>query len=422
MIRLGEFLVASRVCTGGQVRDALRHQVVLGGRLGTNLLELGLIDESTLARYLSKQHRLPALCGDKLQPDPKALQLLPPSAVDRLNSIPYRLREQRLQILCLDPHDEQMLAEVRAVTGCALEPIVVPEFRFNLLLTTLYRLYRSARGIAVDLGTPPVAPVAPQTGSPSLAIQAPPEPLALAAEPAVDLMSEEAFFNIYQTKRTRTAELPVLTGTLLADAAAPAPTTAAPAPAAEPPVPELAEADLEMVMPAPPPRDESPLDFQSASQLLAQVRDRDQVAHAVLRFARSDFRRALLFTVHRAWIVGWDAIGVGMAPGDFSKLVLPLSQPSVFATVVKSRAHYLGGLPRDRVNVQFLGAIGRQIPASACVLPISVGGQVLNIFYGDNGHRRHCPSDIGELLILALKISQSYEALFRARFDEAALP
>jgi len=417
MTRLGEYLVLSRVCTGGQVRDALRQQVVLGGRLGTNLLELGLVDESTLARYLSKQHRVPALCGDKLQPDAPALKLLSPRAVERLNAVPYRLRDQRLQVLCLDPHDDRMLAEVRATTGCALEPIVVPEYRFNLLLTTIYKIYRSARGIAVDLSSPP-----PPTGVPLVSApqQVVPGPLSLAEATGTDLMSEEAFLTIYQTKRTRTAELPVLTGTLVADAA---PTPAvAPVPAAAPSTAEPDETVLELVEPAAPPRDESPLDFHNASQLLTRANDRNEVALVVLRYARSIFKRAMLFTVHREWIVGWDAIGVGLDQLSFRKLVLQLNEPSVFATVVQNRAHYLGGLPRERVNVQFLGAAGRQIPKSACVLPVVVGGRVLNIFYGDNGHQRHCPSDIGELLILALKISQSYEALFRARFDEATLP
>lgn len=404
---LGEYLVLSRVCSGGQVRDALRHQVVLGGRLGSNLLELGLIDESTLARYLSKQHRLPALCGDKLQPDVPALKLLSPRAVDRLNAIPYRLRDQRLQLLCLDPHDDKMLAEVRNLTGCALEPVVVPEYRFNLLLTTIYHIYRSARGIAVDLNPPPLPAGVPLVSAPAAT-----GPLSLTEATGGDLMSEDAFLTIYQTRRTRTAELPVLTGTLLADAA--------PAPAA--PAREPAETVLELVEHAAPPRDESPLDFHNASQLLTRVNDRTEVALAVLRFARTIFKRAMLFTVHREWIVGWEAIGVGLDPMAFRKLALPLTESSVFATVVQSHAHYLGGLPKERVNVQFLGATGRQIPKSACVLPVAVGGRVLNIFYGDNGHQQHCPSDIGELLILALKISQSYEAMFRARFNESTLP
>ena len=43
MPKLGELLVASGLLTADQVEQALRAQVLWGGRLGTNLIELGFV-------------------------------------------------------------------------------------------------------------------------------------------------------------------------------------------------------------------------------------------------------------------------------------------------------------------------------------------------------------------------------------------
>jgi hypothetical protein len=53
------------------------------------------------------------------------------------------------------------------------------------------------------------------------------------------------------------------------------------------------------------------------------------------------------------------------------------------------------------------------VPLSVCVLPVLVRGRVVNLFYGDNGHKAHCPNDIGELLILSQRVSRAYEDLFQ---------
>ena len=91
MRALGELLCADGICTRQQIEDAVRNQVILGGMLGTNLVELGYIDEETLARYLARAHNLPTLFGADIHPDAEALALLTPDAVARLNVIPFEI-------------------------------------------------------------------------------------------------------------------------------------------------------------------------------------------------------------------------------------------------------------------------------------------------------------------------------------------
>jgi hypothetical protein len=75
------------------------------------------------------------------------------------------------------------------------------------------------------------------------------------------------------------------------------------------------------------------------------------------------------------------------------------------------RAHFLGALPKTPVNSRFVKALGGEQPRSAFIIPILFKGKVVNILYGDNGPGTDASFDIGELLILAMKIPQSFEDL-----------
>src|SRR6185436_996470 len=74
MPRLGELLVKTKALTEDQVEQAVRAQVLWGGRLGTNLIELGFIDLDQLANALSRQHRLPAALARHFEMADVALQ------------------------------------------------------------------------------------------------------------------------------------------------------------------------------------------------------------------------------------------------------------------------------------------------------------------------------------------------------------
>jgi hypothetical protein len=367
MPKLGEMLLAEGICTVEQLKAAVENQVIMGGRIGTNLLELGFISEEALAKILAQQFRTRVLFGDDISPDREALAKIPKDAVARLDVIPYRLEERSIHILCIDPGDLKALDEVAFITGLKPTPIAVPELRFWQLLNRLYGIERELRYLVLEGSSLPVK------------VQDRPQ-----AEPTVqeDLISEEVFAKLYQRKEDQPEpdEIPVLDEADM----------------------EIVEEEvIELVDEVAPEPEESPLTFQEATQLLKGVDDRNAVARTVLRFAASVFKRCLLFTTHQQVIIGWDAVGGNIDPARFRSLAIPLNTPSVFQLVVNSRAHFLGGLQKTKINIGFLKAMGKQVPLSAVVVPILVRERVVNLLYCDNGHRAHAASDIGELLILA---------------------
>jgi len=432
MQSLGEMLLADGVCTPEQIEEAIQNQVILGGRMGTNLIELGVVNEETLARYLSRQHELPAMSGEQIRPEPEALEMIRPDVADRLGIIPFVRENKRIQILCVDPRDLKALDEVAFMTGLTPDPIVVPEVRFYELLRRCYGIHSHLRYVALDRR---------DFMSSSLGTTTEKKP----AEPSVteDLVSEEHFAKLYQ-RRDGFPQVEPQGKQALPSESMPLLTEEDIEPfeeeeQAERPPGDIERRvwqkegirhgrraeDIEMQRAAtaapsfPPPAEDDqstePLTFEEASRLLGEASERGAIARLVLRYASSIFARSMLFTIHRGVALGWDAIGEGIDRWSFRSVMVPLDQPSVFQLVSESRAHYLGGLRKTKVNIEFLRAMGKVVPRSAFLLPVLVRGRVVNILYADNGHKAHCSSQIGELLILSQRITRCYESLFAAK-------
>lgn len=431
--RLGELLVKDGACAPSAVREALQSQIIFGGRLGTNLLELGSVSEEALARTLGRRFGVPSLCGD-LRLDPAAVGLLRSDIADRYDVIPYVVADRKLALLAIDPADLTMLDEVAFVTGKSIHPIVVPEARLWALLKSTYGVERQLRGLDVDFATLREAAV--------------PAPVAKAPDAlSGDLMGEDDFDAIY-AKTAPYALAPAVQAPAAPPVPAPPPRGSTP-PAAEDdvveltdllaePEPEPAASALPPVTqdllrtlygrsghapprapvarpPEPPRRSEpepSPLSFEEALRFLEGVQDRGSIAHTVLRYARSKFRRAVLLTVHRGAVQGWAGLGEQLGTRDIRRISIPVGAPGILETVVRTRAHLLGPIPKTEANVRFLKQLGGGVPTNAFLVPILALGRVVNVFYVDAGRGQTVDaSAVGELLILATRIAKSYDAL-----------
>jgi hypothetical protein len=411
--RIGELLVQAGACDPDAIRAALQNQVIFGGRLGTNLLELGAVAEPALAEALRRRHGAPTLSG-VLKLERGVLALLRPDVADRHEVVPYLLADRRLAILVCDPTDLAMLDEVAFATGKQVHPIVVPEARLWALLREGYGIERQLRGIDVDFGALRRAePVA----------EAERAPVAVLSQ---DLMGEAEFSAIYGETGAWAlgggAAAPVGAPppapeddvVELTDLLAPEPAELAPALAAAL-APGAGHAPPARFVPQGPRREEPeppPLGFDEALRALEGVTDRTAIARIVLRYARSRFRRAALLTVNRGAAHGWQGTGEGLAGDRARRVRIALGVPGVVDTVARTQAHFLGPIPKTEANVRLLKQLGGGVPGNALLVPILALGRVVNLFYADAGRGQLVdPSGVGELLILATRIARSYEAL-----------
>jgi hypothetical protein len=444
MAKIGELLIREGHLTEEGLEEALDWQVLYGGRLGTNLLELRLVEEKQLARALGKQLGAEVAWGE-LEVDPALVSVVPKHIADRNEMVPWKLEKRRLKVLCCEIKVGD-LDQLSYKVGRTCVPVIAPEFRIFQLLRLHYQATRQMR--ALDFG------VVPEEGRALKRKKAPAEK-AVASMP--ELIDENAFNEIYnRIVPTRPAAAAPMEPSI-AHAQEPAaswqpPQVARAAPpvlapvGSEQPEQELLEslpedailgelppdaitepvqlggAALESTerlpavtwddVPAPPPapaRDESPLDFKQALRALEGVSDRDAIAHIVLRASRSKAARALLLQVQGGVALGWDGLGEGTEHAR--QVAMPLAAESAFSLVVKTRSHYMGPLQKTPANIRFLATLGKKVPLSALIFPILHRGRVSHMLYLDNGHRQQAPTDVGEMLILSQRIGQTVEAL-----------
>jgi hypothetical protein len=151
MARLGEQLIAANIVSPDKVEQALRAQVVWGGRLGTNLIELGAIDLDELARALGQQHGVPAALARHFDKSDPALQAqLPVEVAKQFSVVPLvRLSPERIAVVAIDLLPREALEALAAAYGVdprdGIVYSVAAEMRVYYHLERVYRIPRSTR-------------------------------------------------------------------------------------------------------------------------------------------------------------------------------------------------------------------------------------------------------------------------------------
>jgi len=101
---LGELLVTEGSLRREEYNSALEHQLTVGGRLDSVLLELGLSRESVLLEALSSVYNTPPVSGAVLAAmDTEVARLISPRMAARFRVVPFRREGKRLSVAMLEP-------------------------------------------------------------------------------------------------------------------------------------------------------------------------------------------------------------------------------------------------------------------------------------------------------------------------------
>lgn len=142
--KIGDLLVRNGLVSEDQLERALQAQLIFGGRLGTNLVELGFISTATLAEFLAAQLGMPCLRPGQLsEAAPAALEAVDPETASRYLVFPIAKEKRTLRLAMADPTDLRAVDEVAFRTGLAIDPVVAPEL---LIFYALERFYHVKRG------------------------------------------------------------------------------------------------------------------------------------------------------------------------------------------------------------------------------------------------------------------------------------
>jgi len=390
-IKLGEMLIKAGSLAPDQLEEALKYQVIFGGKLGTNLIEMGYIDEENLAKVLSDKLGVPYVPADRLNSiSPEVIKVIPKGIAQKYKVVPLALDRNRLTLVMTDPSDLQALDEISFITGFVIKPMVSPEIRLVLALEKFYGIKRDLRYIPVSKTVSKQQAPSP-TPKPAPATQplAPPRPASTLAKEA-EAIDFSAFSDFSDVKQ---AVVP----------------SAEPAPQTEPgEFEELTEAELE--------EEEALIEaverytIDSISQELADARDRDEIADSLVRYAGQEFSQVALFLVKGNTAVGWRGMRDGKFMPNFPTFSVPLNEPSVLKVVAETKSFYRGPLPPTPINASIIRATDGEAPASANLIPLTMMGRVVNILYVV-GSGADMDARIQEIQKLVGKASMAFEIL-----------
>ena len=150
MMKLGEAMVRGSLITRDQLRQALERQVIFGGRLGTNILELGFIKEDDMLSFLGTYFRVPAAKPSDLNDiGADVIACISSELADKYKVLPFKKDRNRLHVAMLDPREIASIDEMRFLTGSDIIPFIVTDLRLLYCLEKYYGIMRDLRYISV---------------------------------------------------------------------------------------------------------------------------------------------------------------------------------------------------------------------------------------------------------------------------------
>lgn len=149
-LKLGEALVKESLITRDQLKLALERQVIFGGRIGTNIVELGIMKERELAGFLGRYFKVPVADTALLASvDEEIISCISREIAEKYKVVPFRKERNRLYVAMLEPRSMQSIDELRFITGYDIIPHVATELRLLYGLEKYYGMERDLRYISI---------------------------------------------------------------------------------------------------------------------------------------------------------------------------------------------------------------------------------------------------------------------------------
>ena len=137
--RMGQLLLEAQLISEEQVNTALQVQEISGSRLGSILVEMGAVSESTLLQFLSQQYGVPTIDLSTCQVEAELLSMIPFDMAKKYTVVPVRKTGSRLMLAMVDPSNASVLDEIKFHVGVHIVPIVAME---SDILAAIQRMYR----------------------------------------------------------------------------------------------------------------------------------------------------------------------------------------------------------------------------------------------------------------------------------------
>ena len=329
--RLGDYLIGEGQISPDQLDEAIEYQCIYGGKLGTSLIELGLIDEERLGQVLSQQLKLHYIKPNLLMNVPGSiLKLVPRKLALKYQIVPYHKDKGKLYLAMKDTSNLAVIDDLSFQLDHIIVPLAIPEVRLMLALKQHYGMDLSPRfenlEVQIRYRSKAAKKIATQ---PKEQKSEQPEDEAWALLGDEEYAGEEATDDAYF---------------------------------------DFGSSPIEMSK-------------NSLNQQLASATDRNDIARALINYLAQEFTASGLFMVRSTTITGWLAQYGSVEPVGFDQLNIPLQEPSIFNLVVNSKSHFLGSVSDTQQNRKLLELFDSQLPQTVLVIPLLVRDRLVSILY-----------------------------------------
>jgi hypothetical protein len=400
-----------------QVEEALARQVIYGGDLVTNLLEVAHVDEAVLTRLLAESmHLVPGPVGELPVAAERVRALVPPEMAAQRAVVPLELDGERLVLAVTEPMPSDLEEQLAFALGMTIEQRAAPAVRVKQAIARMYgvplerrmqRLLARISGEAAASGSTPPLGAAPAVMEPPRPPSAPPPGRVTTAR---DFPAGPAVGPPVVTPGVSSSEL------LLP------PADASEGPDSAPPSIEIIEERRTGLLQREVPhsvraarRRRGPVTFETARREAEEAADRDALLDLFFDFARQFFDYAAMFLLHGDIAEGRDAFGVGASRETVVGIGVPLDLPGLMATARETRAPVITRAPDDGLDAELMADLQRARDAEVAIVPLVVRTRAVAVLLGDCGEHGVDRASVEQVIAFAGVIGKGFERIIVRR-------
>jgi hypothetical protein len=390
MTTLSALLAREHAVPPHKLDEAIQRQVLNGGDLESNLLDVQAISEEALTRYRAKMVELaPATRAELANADAAALARLDRLQCESFRVLPLRIEDGVLVVAVVDPPSEAARASLESAAKMPLSLRSTLGFRLAWALARHYgselspRLRRLADRLASGTFVAPVAPAADEHAQPARSAGG---------------------------VKVKTAVLSALSAlsAIVDDEDEDEDSASTDSDSAPPGEPSSHSVD-------PPAAAHERTSREEVLRQIDTAQDRDAILARVLDFAAERLRYVALFVVQGDVAEGLDARGDGLPATMVRRIAVPLDSPSSFRALRERGAPIVGSVSNTGTDAVVRSDLGRDSARAVALVPIHIGGRVVLMVWADHGPEVLDLAALDEVVAICGHAANAFERLIRER-------
>jgi hypothetical protein len=159
------------------------------------------------------------------------------------------------------------------------------------------------------------------------------------------------------------------------------------------------------------PRRKGPFTHAMAEAELEAAHGADEVFDTFLAFASQFLGYTALFVVHGDLAEGRSASGPGASAAKVASIGVPLDLPSAFASARDRRGPHVARLAAQGLDAEIARDLDRTHRKTALVLPLLVRGRAVGLLYGDDGEEDVALAGVGDVIAMSALAGAALERM-----------